>query len=129
MTAIKYMEEDMARLEQAIEQLERQKRALAEKKPRDMKALCRKVRHMVEHMEQMLSKQMKPTKKAKLFRLLFDKPPTYAELKGGTAEKPAFTGVSALFLPKFEDLYQLGGHLGLEPRTHGLRVRCSNQLS
>ena len=129
MTAIKYMEEDMARLEQAIEQLEQQKRALAEKKPRDMKALCRKVRHMVEHMEQMLSKQMKPTKKAKLFRLLFDKPPTYAELKGGTAEKPTFTGVSALFLPKFEDLYQMEGHLGFEPRTHGLRVRCSNQLS
>ena len=129
MTAIKYMEEDMARLEQAIEQLEQQKRALAEKKPRDMKALCRKVRHMVEHMEQMLSKQMKPTKKAKLFRLLFDKPPTYAELKGGTAEKPVFTGVSALFLPKFEDLYQMEGHLGFEPRTPGLKGLCSNQLS
>ena len=129
MTAIKYMEEDLTRLEQAIGQLERQKQLLSEKKPRDVKAICKKVRHMVEHMGQMLGQQMQPAKKAQLFGLFFDRLPTYADLKGGTASKSAFTGVNALFSPKFEDLYQLGGHLGFEPRTHGLRVRCSNQLS
>ena len=30
---------------------------------------------------------------------------------GGTAEKPTFTGVSGLFLPRFEDLYQMVGQL------------------
>ena len=128
-TAIKYMEEDLTGLERAIGELESQKLALAEEKPRDMKAFCKKVRHMVEHMEKILSQQMEPTKKAKLFGLLFDRPPTYADLAGGTAKKPVFTGVNALFSPKSKNLSQVEGHLGLEPRTHGLRVRCSNQLS
>ena len=77
----------------------------------------------------MVGQQMQPTKKAQLFGLFFDRLPTYADLKGGTASKSVFTGVNALFSPHSENLYQLGGHLGFEPRTHGLRVRCSNQLS
>lgn len=97
------MEEDLTGLERAIGELENQKLALAEKKPRDMKAFCKKVRHMVEHMEKMLSQQMEPTKEAKLFGLLFDRSPTYADLKGGTAKKPVFTGVNALFSPKFRN--------------------------
>ncbi len=112
-TAIKYMEKDLARLEQAIGQLERQKQLLSEEKPRDVKAICGKVRHMVEHMGQMLGQQIQPTKKAQLFGLFFDRLPTYADLKGGTAKKSVFTGVNALFSPRSENLYQMEGPPGI----------------
>lgn len=128
-TAIKYIEEELDGLEQKIGELEQQKQALSEQKPKDIKAICQKVRHMVTHMGQMLNQQMDPVKKAKLFGLIFDRMPTYADLKGGTTGKVSFTGVNALFSPNFDNLYQMEGHLGFEPRTHGLRVRCSNQLS
>lgn len=128
-TAIKYMEEDLAKQEQAIARLKAEKQELAEQKPRDLKAICRKVKHMVEHLDELVRYRRDPVKKAKLFGLLFDKLPSYADLAGGTGSTAVFAGVNELFRMKKEDLYHLEGHLGLEPRTHGLRVRCSNQLS
>jgi hypothetical protein len=32
-------------------------------------------------------------------------------------------------MPQQTEAFSLEGHLGLEPRTRGLRVPCSNQLS
>ena len=114
-TAIRYMEEDLAKQEQAIGRLKAQKQELAGQKPRDLKAICQKVRHMVEHLDELVRYRRDPVKKAKLFGLLFDCLPTYADLKGGTTSGGIFSGVNALFMPREENSYHLEGHLGFEP--------------
>ena len=124
-STIKYMEEDITRLEKEAIDVEAEKQALQMKKPHDIQRIKNRLQHMVAHLDEVVKNQMDSVKKARLFGLFFNQLPTYAQLAGGTHAPSIFTGVNPIFLPKSESTFCLAGETGLEPATLGFGDRCS----
>jgi site-specific DNA recombinase len=96
-TAIKYMEEDLMKIEKQIKQLQDEKvNQVIQERP-DMDKVFKRVRQLVAHPQEVFRKQIDPVKKAQLFALFFEKLPTYDDLLGGTPKTPLFTGVHPIF--------------------------------
>ncbi|HSW80794.1 MAG TPA: hypothetical protein VLG40_00200, partial [Candidatus Saccharimonas sp.] len=96
-TVIKFIEEDIVHIEQQIKDLQTLKAKKEDEKPTDINKILAKVRYFLEHLDELLVKQIDPVKKAQLFGALFDRLPTYEEIKPGTPKTPLFTGVSPVF--------------------------------
>ncbi len=96
-TAIKYIEEDIVRIESQINALSEQRDRKALANPSDFERLKVRVKYFLEHLDELLIKQIDPVKKAQLFGALFDKLPTYENLKSGTQKTPHITGVNPVF--------------------------------
>ena len=96
-TVIKFIEEDIIRIEQQIKDLQALKAKKEAEKPTDITKILAKVRYFLEHLDELLVKQIDPVKKAQLFGAIFDRLPTYDEIKPGTSKTPLFTGVSPVF--------------------------------
>ncbi len=96
-TAIKYMEEDLVKIEGQISTLIEQKEKASRKKSIDMKVVMAYAKYFLEHLDYLLLKQIDPIKKANFFSVLFDKPPTYQQLVSGTQKPLQLTGVNELF--------------------------------
>ena len=118
-SAIRRMEEELEKLEREIDGLKEQKQALETKKPQDYKALCAKLKHFVKHLDAGFRRQMQPIKRAKLFDMLFDQPPTYEDLAGQTPGSPIFSSVNPLFLAKNYQKLSLVTPRGIEPLFPG----------
>ena len=127
-TAIKYMEEDLLKIERQIEQLINDKAIkMTEEKP-DMKSILQRVKNLLEHPIELYEKQIDPIKKAQFFRLFFKDLPTYADLENRTPQKgilhplldiikdPSITDESVMVIPA-----------GLEPAIFWMRTRCPNR--
>ena len=94
--AIRYIEEDLIEVENEIQQLEEQQKKTPEKLI-DMDIVMDNIKYFLEHLEELLLYQSKPLKKAEYFSLLFEQPPTYAELVSGTPKlAPIFALKSTL---------------------------------
>lgn len=52
-----------------------------------------------------------------IFGLLFDKLPTYADLKFGTVSEGVFSGVNPIFRPDAVEAFNLAPGTGFEPAT------------
>ena len=115
-SAIRHMELELERLEKETVSLEAQKKDLEALKPENAEALCRKLKHVVKHLGEVLQQQMNPVKKARFFNLLFDQPPTYEDLAGQTPGSSLFTDVNPLFLAKNYQKLHLVTPRGIEPR-------------
>ena len=120
-TAIKCLEEELVRLEKALSHAKAQKQTLATKKPLSLGDLGRKLKHLYEHLDEVIKQQMDPVKKARIFSLLFDRSPTYTDLDLGTTPKSIFTGVNPLFLLQNNLVSSAGTPGGI--RTPDLRDR------
>ena len=128
-TAIKYIEEDILKTEQEIRTLTEERDRRTTEKPVDFAVIKQYLKYFLQHMEDLLIKQIDPIKKANYFGLLFNVAPTYQEIVSGS-EKIGFS-------PKLNELFRLknidSGHLvpreGLEPPTSPLGRACSIQLS
>ena len=114
-SAIRHMETELERLEKETGALEAQKQRLKARKPEDTEVLCRKLKHVVKHLGEVARRQMDPIKKARFFSLLFDQPPTYADLAGQTPDSSIFTDVNPLFLVKNYQKLHLVTPRGIEP--------------
>lgn len=114
-TAIKYMEEDLLKVEQQIKDIEDEisKRNSAEK-PK-IETVLKRVRYFMEHLDELLLQQSNPIQKAQFFGAIFDKLPTYEDLKGGTQKTPLFPGVNMLFKLLHEDNVRMVIPTGVEP--------------
>lgn len=95
--AIKYLEEDIMKIEQQIESLEAERIKQATKAKPNMKQVLTRVRMLMEHPEELLLKQIDPVKRAQFFAASLKKFPTYNDLKPGTQKTPLFTGVHPVF--------------------------------
>ncbi len=96
-TALKYMEEDLMRIEDEITAMKAQRTELQTKKPNDMRAMMARVTYFLENMDKLLLQQIDPVRRAQFFGILFDRTPTYAEINPGNKNSPIFTGVNSLF--------------------------------
>ena len=118
-SAIRHMETELERLEKEIAALQAQKQVLETQKPENVGVLCKKLKHVVKHLGEVLQQQIDPVKKARLFSLLFDRPPTYADLAGQTPDSSIFTDVNPLFLAKNYQKLSLVTPRGIEPLFPG----------
>lgn len=96
-TVVKFIEEDIMRLEQQMKELGSLKASKEAEKPTDIQVILGRVRYFLEHLDELLIKQIDPVKKAQLFGIIFDRLPTYDEINPGTPKTPLFTGVNPVF--------------------------------
>jgi site-specific DNA recombinase len=118
-TAIKFMEEDLLRIEKQIDELAAEKAKKEAAQPADLKRVLGRARHLAENLEELLIKQIDPIKKGRLFALLFDQTPAYNDLQLGSSKTPLFTGVNAFFQLLKDDKSLVVTSRGIEPRLPG----------
>ena len=95
--AIKYMEEDLLRIEKQINNLEAEKVTKVEKEPMNIQVVLSYVRYFLEHLEYLLLQQIDGITRANYFAVLFDKLPTYQEIILGTQDLSKITGLNEVF--------------------------------
>jgi site-specific DNA recombinase len=117
--AIKYMEEDLMKIEVEITNLQTQKEITVKDKPTDMRVVMDYLKYFVAHLDYLLLKQIDPLKKANFFGVLFRQAPTYQDLICGTQNMGQITGLSKVFSLAFEAKGSLEGH----------RACCCNQIT
>lgn len=96
-TAIKYMEEDLTKIEQQISDLDARKGEQETQGGVDMPTILKYIEYFVEHLKELLIDHCNPILRARYFGVLFDKMPSYAEIDCGTPENEKVPEVNELF--------------------------------
>lgn len=96
-TTIKFMEDDLLRLEGQIKKLTQEKERKEAARPADLERILARARHFVENLDELIIKQIDPVKKARLFKVIFDQMPTSDDLESRNTKTPLFTGVNPFF--------------------------------
>ena len=122
-TAIKYIEEELARIEGQIQQLKYQKTTLKVKQPVEIEDLIRYTKFFFEHLDILLLQQSNPIAKANFFSLIFNTTPTFSALEVRTPENKKTTEVSDVFLALLAPDDHLAGVEGFEPPNNGTKTR------
>ena len=95
--AIKYMEEDIMRLEKEISDLRVKGEQIKVQEPVDMDKVKAYVRYYLEHLEELILHHCNPVLKARYFGLIFDVAPSYADIVSGTPDISKIKGVNEIF--------------------------------
>jgi site-specific DNA recombinase len=96
-TTIKFMEDDLVRIEKQIKDLTAEKERKEAARPADLERILARARHFVENLDELIIKQIDPVKKARFFRAIFDRMPSSDDLDIRNTETPLFTGVNQFF--------------------------------
>ena len=118
-TAIKYIEEELVRIEGQIDQLKYQKTTLKVKQPVEIEDLILYTKFFFEHLDILLLKQSNPIARANFFSLIFNTTPDFSALKIRTPENKKTTEVSDVFLALLEPDNHVAGDEGFEPPILG----------
>ncbi len=118
-TALKYMEEDLERIEKQIATLELQKEQKGANEGTEMEQVFARVKYFLENLDELLLKQRSQVKKALFFKALFTKLPNYKEINPGNKNSPLFTGVNPLISLLNADNSLMVIPRGIEPRLPG----------
>lgn len=118
-TAIKFIEEEIVRIEKEIEALQYEKSSIKVEKPLEMKDIMRYARYFFEHLDILLLQQSNATAKANFFSLIFTEAPSFADLKVRTPENKKTTEVSDVFLALNSPESHLARVEGFEPPILG----------
>ncbi len=95
-TAIKYMEEDIVKIEKQLVQMD-EDQANKPAETVDIKLVLQYARYLVEHLGDILLHLKNPLRKAAFFGAIFNDMPTYEDLVGGTQKTAQIPGVNELF--------------------------------
>lgn len=95
--AIKYLEEDLVKIEKEINELEAAKALNTPKKEVDMDVVMDNVSYFLEHLEELLLDTKNSLKKAEYFGLLFEETPTYEDLLSGTPKLAPYLALKSHF--------------------------------
>ena len=116
--AIQYIEEDLVKNEEEITKLE-QARAdkLISKEVVNARTVVAYVKYYMEHLNELLIDLCNSVNKASYFSVLFDKAPTYQEIKDGTQKIARLPEVNELFKALNCEKALLAGARGIEPRS------------
>ena len=96
-TAIKYMEEELMRIEDQIKELSEQKDKLKQEQPISFEVVMQYAKYFLQHIDELILHQSNRLKQADFFSVIFDQTPTYAEIASVTTEVPNIPGVNELF--------------------------------
>ncbi len=96
--AIKYLEEDLIKIEQQVSELLIEKEDAEKNKPTDIKVVMAYIQYFLEHLEELLLEGSNPMNKASYFGVIFDKAPTYQELIAGTPNKAECVALNDIFV-------------------------------
>ena len=113
--AIKYMEDDLMKIEEDITNLKNQKEQKSAENPTSIDVIIKYVKYFLEHLDYLLLQQIDPVKRANFFGVLFDKAPTYQEIISGTQDINKISGINELFTVKKTNLSLMVRERGLEP--------------
>ncbi len=128
-TTIKYLEEDIAKLEGDAAKLTQERQTYEQQKPIEMDKMKAYVRYFLEHLDELLLNYDNPIQQAKYFGVIFNKAPTYEDIVSGTPDCTKLTDVNEVFKAKMPQLGHLAGVARLELTTPGFGDQCSSQLS
>ena len=119
-TAIEMLEADLMKTDEEIAKLEANKSTAVEASDSvDIHKIVAYVKYFMEHLHELLIDLCNPSLKAQYFSVLFDKAPTYEEIKSGTQKESVLPEVNELF----KALNVQSSHLvispGIEPGLPG----------
>ena len=99
LTAIEMLEADLLKTDEEIAKLEASKNDAGKvTETVDIHKIVAYVKYFMEHLQELLIDLCNPTLKAQYFSVLFDKAPTYEEIKAGTQKESVLPEVNELFL-------------------------------
>ena len=105
------------RIEQQIKDLENVSILKKAEEPVDMPVVLTYVRYFMEHLSDLLLRTCNPLTKAEYFGVIFDKVPTYQEIKDGTQNASLVPDINQVFrLASMQNVFMVGNE-GLEPPT------------
>ena len=116
-TAIKYMEEDLVKIEQQLANLDNEKEEHMNEETVKMPVILTYVKYLAEHLKELLLHHSNPLNRAAYFAVLFDKVPSYDILADGTENIANITEVSELFRRAHSDHSNLVSPPRLERRS------------
>ena len=96
-TAIKYIEEDIEKMEEEITELSAKRETLKPQKPSDIEKAGAFVRHFLEHLDELLLQYENSVQQARYFGVLFNTAPTFSDIQLGTPDISKITGVNSMF--------------------------------
>ena len=97
-TAIEMLEADLVKTDEEIAKLEVSKNtASRDAEAVDINKIVAYVKYFMEHLHELLLYLCNPSLKAQYFSVLFDKVPTYEEIKAGTQKESVLPEVNELF--------------------------------
>lgn len=99
-TAIKYMEEDIEKMEGEIAELTIQRETMKPQEASDMEKAKAYVRYFLENLDLLLLDHDNPLQQAKYFGVIFNTPPTYKDIEFGTPDLSKIKGVNSIFRSK-----------------------------
>ena len=119
-TTIKYMEEDIVKLEDEVKELMVEKDKTQSQQPAiSIEKSKAYVSYYLEHLEELLLHYDNPVLQAKYFGVMFNIAPTYDDVLLGTPDCTRITGVNKIFVPKTFDSGLMAGDEGFEPPILG----------
>ena len=119
-TAIEMLEADLVQTDKEIAKLEASKDdATQADQSVDIHKIVAYVKYFMEHLHELLIDLCNPNLKAQYFSVLFDKAPTYEEIKAGTQKESVLPGVNELFSTLNMDYSHLVISPGIEPGLSG----------
>lgn len=103
-TAIKYMEEELMKVEAEVAKLNEEKEQKQKEQPISFEVVMQYTKYFLQHMDYLLLQQIDPLKKADFFSVIFDQTPTYAEIASVTKDGTELTGINELFKLKINSV-------------------------
>ena len=114
--AIKYIEEDLIKIDNQVGNLLAEKEKNTLEKPTDIELVMKYIKYFLEHIENLLIDSPDPVTRASYFGVLFDSAPTYQELISGTQKFSECIKLNEVFAHSKTKL--VASH-GFEPRLIG----------
>lgn len=111
--AIKYIEEDLIKIDNQIGNLLAEKEKTVLVKPTDIEQVMKYIKYYLEHIEYLLIDSPDPVTRASYFGVLFDSAPTYQELTSGTQKFSECIKLNEVFTSSKDKLVT---PYGLEPQ-------------
>ncbi len=102
-TAIKYMEDDIEKMESEIKELNNKRETTEPQTASDFEKACAFVRYFLEHLDELLLHYDNPIQQARYFGVIFNQAPTYADIESGTPDLSKIKGVNSIFQSKTPD--------------------------
>ncbi len=126
---IKSIEEDIMHTEEEIKMLVEERDRRSVEKPIDITVVKQYLKFFLQHMEDLLLKQIDPLQKANFFGLLFNGAPSYGEVFSANKTSVDPPKLNELFKLKNVDSGNMVHPAGFEPTTFGSASQRSIQLS